>query len=145
MVGIGPCITIPRSIIWLVLAVAAVYALTKLSLIAVVPWRVEMHSTFIVTDFMKTRYGARAAAIMRHLAHMMTAVPRAVRERIVTRHNFDQIAYRTVPAGTPSALAYVMADYVAHLEHHFRQILGTDWESRHAAHPGIADPAPDVS
>ena len=84
-------------------------------------------------------------AFNRHLAHVMTAVPRAVRERIVTRHNFDQIAYRTVPAGTPSTLAYFMADNVAHLEHHLRQILGTDWESRHAAHPGIADPAPDVS
>jgi amino acid transporter len=56
-----------------VLAVAAMYALTNLSLIAVVPWRVAMHSTFIVTDFMKTLYGARAASVVTLLV-MWTAL-----------------------------------------------------------------------
>jgi amino acid transporter len=34
----------------------------NLSIIAVVPWRVAQHSRFIVTDFMETLYGARAAS-----------------------------------------------------------------------------------
>jgi hypothetical protein len=84
-------------------------------------------------------------AFNRHLAHVMSVIPSAVRDRAVTRHNFDQIAYRTVPADMPTTLAYFMADYVAHLEHHLAQILGSDWERRAAARPGIAGVAPDVS
>ncbi len=64
---------IPRAIIWSVLAVATMYALTNLSLIAVIPWREAMKSTFIVSDFMNRLYGPRAAAIVTVLV-MWTAV-----------------------------------------------------------------------
>ena len=64
---------IPRAIIWSVLAVAAMYALTNLSLMAVVPWREAMKSPFIVTDFMQRLYGPRAAAAVTVLV-MWTAV-----------------------------------------------------------------------
>lgn len=59
-----------------------------------------------------------------HLARVMDAVPEAVRVRPVTKHNLDQIAWATVPAEHPTTLDYFMADYVDHLEHHLRQILG---------------------
>ena len=39
-------------------------------------------------------------------------------------HNLDAIAWRAVPAGEPTTLAYFMRDYVGHLEHHLRQVLG---------------------
>jgi len=58
----NPGRVIPRSIIYSVLAVAAIYALTNLGLIAVVPWREAMHSKFIAADFMTKLYGARAAS-----------------------------------------------------------------------------------
>jgi amino acid transporter len=65
--------TIPRAIIWSVVAVAAMYALTNISLIAVVPWREAMKSTFIVTEFMERLYGTRAAQAVTVLV-MWTAV-----------------------------------------------------------------------
>ncbi|MFN8574680.1 MAG: amino acid permease [Gemmatimonadaceae bacterium] len=58
----NPARVIPRSILWSVVTVAALYALMNLSIIAVVPWRVAMNSKFIVTDFIETLYGTRAAS-----------------------------------------------------------------------------------
>ncbi len=57
----NPGRVIPRSIVYSVLAVALIYALTNLGLIAVVPWREAVHSKFIASDFMTKLYGARAA------------------------------------------------------------------------------------
>ena len=59
-----------------------------------------------------------------HLARVMAAVPDAVRTRVHHRHNLDEIAWQTVPAEEPATLDYFMSDYVRHLEHHLRQILG---------------------
>jgi amino acid transporter len=53
---------IPRSIVYSVLAVAVIYALTNLSLIAVVPWREAVNSKFIAADFMAKLYGPHAAS-----------------------------------------------------------------------------------
>jgi basic amino acid/polyamine antiporter, APA family len=58
----NPGRVIPRSIVYSVLAVAAIYALTNLGLIAVVPWREAVNSKFIAADFMENLYGARAAS-----------------------------------------------------------------------------------
>lgn len=63
-----------------------------------------------------------------HLAHVMALVPEPVRTRVHTRHNLDELAWQTVPRGEPTTLDYFMADYVAHLKHHLRQILGSQWE-----------------
>ena len=60
----NPGRVIPRSIVFSVLAVAGIYSLTNLGLIAVVPWREAMHSKFIAADFMTKLYGARAASIV---------------------------------------------------------------------------------
>ena len=68
------------------------------------------------------------AAFNRHLARVMAATPEEVRMRARTRHNLDQIAWRTVPAAEPATLDYFMGDYVGHLEHHLRQILGPGWD-----------------
>ena len=62
----------------------------------------------------------------RHLARVMTAVPPEVRDRPRTGHNFDVIAWRTIPADEPASLGWFMADHVGHPEHHLRQILGED-------------------
>jgi basic amino acid/polyamine antiporter, APA family len=55
---------IPRSIIYSVLAVSAIYALTNLSIISVVPWRQAMQSKFIGSEFVEKLYGARVASVV---------------------------------------------------------------------------------
>ncbi len=55
---------IPRSIIYSVLAVSAIYALTNLSMISVVPWREAMQSKFIASQFIEKLYGPRAASVV---------------------------------------------------------------------------------
>src|SRR5450432_2235444 len=53
---------IPRSIMYSVIAVAAIYTLCNLSIIAVVPWREAVHSKFIASEFIERLYGTRAAS-----------------------------------------------------------------------------------
>lgn len=67
------------------------------------------------------------SAFNRHLATVMTAVPPAVRTRVHTRHNLDEIATRAPATTAQQTLEYFMADYVDHLELHLRQILGPEW------------------
>ena len=58
-----------------------------------------------------------------HLAVVMeTADPAAV-ARARARHNLDRIAMNGVSSAEPATLGYFMRDYVAHLEHHLRQVL----------------------
>jgi DinB family protein len=58
-----------------------------------------------------------------HLARVMAAIPDAIRKLPRTRHNLDQVAFRTFSANDPVTLELFMHDYVVHLEHHVRQIL----------------------
>jgi hypothetical protein len=66
------------------------------------------------------------ASFNRHLARVMAAVPAEERLRPRARHNLDTLAFRPVPATSPATLDYFMHDYVDHLRHHLRQILGPD-------------------
>ncbi len=58
----NPARVIPRSILYSVLGVAAIYALMNLSIIGVVPWREAAKSQFVASLFMEKLYGARAAS-----------------------------------------------------------------------------------
>jgi DinB superfamily len=60
----------------------------------------------------------------RQLARVMSATPPADRDRPRARHNLDQRAFLSVPPDQPATLGYFMSDYVDHLEHHLRQIVG---------------------
>jgi len=55
----------------------------------------------------------------------MEVAPEELRLQQQKRHNFDQIASRAVSADQPSTLDFLMEDYVVHLKHHLRQILGS--------------------
>jgi hypothetical protein len=70
------------------------------------------------------------AAFNRHLAHVMAAVPDEVRARLHGKHNFFDIATRSVPADHPVTLDFLMEDYVVHLHHHLEQVLGDDWSAQ---------------
>ncbi len=52
--------TIPRSILFSIALIAAIYLVMNISIIGVLPWREAMHSQTIVTDFMVRIYGAAA-------------------------------------------------------------------------------------
>ncbi len=64
-----------------------------------------------------------------HLARVMATTPEAVRMRETWRHNFHEIAWKTVPQYKPATLDYFMRDYVDHLRHHLGQILGSVQDS----------------
>jgi hypothetical protein len=57
-----------------------------------------------------------------HLMHVAAAVPQTMLDRLETRHNFYDIATRSVAKGEPATLGYFIEDYVVHLEHHLAQI-----------------------
>jgi hypothetical protein len=59
-----------------------------------------------------------------HIARVMESAPEEVRLRPRTSHNFHQIGFVTIPSDRPATLDHLMRDYVDHLEHHLRQILG---------------------
>ena len=56
------------------------------------------------------------------IARVMEAAPAEQRTRPRVRHNLHELAWVTVPQCEPATLDYFMADYVAHLQHHLRQI-----------------------
>jgi mannose-6-phosphate isomerase-like protein (cupin superfamily) len=61
------------------------------------------------------------------LAHVMGAAPEAVRLAPHQEHNLHQIGWTPIERGTPATLDDLMRDYVGHLHHHLRQILGAEW------------------
>jgi hypothetical protein len=67
------------------------------------------------------------ASFNRHIARVMTSIPEDARTRLRERHNLHEIAWQPVPATEPTTLGYFMNDYVDHLEHHLRQVLGDSW------------------
>ena len=59
-----------------------------------------------------------------HLVRVMALVPEPVRTRVHYRHNLGALAWQTVAPEQPTTLDYFMGDYVNHVKHHLRQILG---------------------
>ena len=67
-----PARVIPRSILFSIAACAIGYLAIHLALIGVLPWREEMQSNFIVSDFMERLHG-RTAAILATVMILWTA------------------------------------------------------------------------
>jgi hypothetical protein len=61
-------------------------------------------------------------AYNRHLAHVIAHIPPASLAAPRSRHTLDKIAWQTVDPGTPTTLAYLIADYIGHLKMHLQQI-----------------------
>ena len=57
-----------------------------------------------------------------HLINLVRAIPAAILTRPRTEHNLDEIGWRPVPREEATTLAYLIEDYVGHLEHHLGQI-----------------------
>lgn len=60
----NPTVNIPRTVIWSVAILAVLYLAMSLSIIGVVPWREAMHAPAIVSTYIETLYGPKAASIM---------------------------------------------------------------------------------
>lgn len=77
-----------------------------------------------------TRSWAELVALWRHynlhLAHVMAAIPEAIKSKSRPRHNLQQLAWQTVAENEPVTLDYFMRDYVGHLRHHLDQIFLTE-------------------
>jgi amino acid transporter len=56
--------TIPRAIIYSILAVAGIYLVMNLSILGVLPWRELSHSTRPIADFMEKIYSRKAAVVV---------------------------------------------------------------------------------
>jgi len=61
-------------------------------------------------------------AYNRHLVHVIGHIPPAVLTAQRSRHTLDKIAWQAVDPGTPTTLAYLIADYIGHLKMHLQQI-----------------------
>jgi hypothetical protein len=59
------------------------------------------------------------------IARVMDSTPEDIRLRPRISHNFHQIGFVTIAPDRPATLDHLMRDYVDHLEHHLRQIVGT--------------------
>jgi hypothetical protein len=57
------------------------------------------------------------------IADVMRMTPEAELHRPRPRHNLDQIGFHPLPVGEPATLGLLMRDYVAHVQHHLRQIF----------------------
>jgi len=58
-----------------------------------------------------------------HLAGLIGNIPSGVKTTRHEVHNFDRVAWKTVPQDQPITLDYFIWDYIGHLEHHISQIL----------------------
>jgi DinB superfamily len=76
------------------------------------------------------------AAYNRHIGRIMSTTPEPALSARRTRHNLNVIAWQPVPAESPATLAYFMRDYVGHLHHHLRQVLGERWTGLRAKAEG---------
>jgi hypothetical protein len=57
--------------------------------------------------------------------HIASVVENISQDRLSlqrTRHNLDEIAWRTVPRDQPATLDYFIRDYLGHMKHHLAQI-----------------------
>jgi len=61
-----------------------------------------------------------------HLHHVMSHADGARLNTPCTLHTLQEIAFKTVPQSEPVTLAYLMKDYVDHLQHHLDQIFNSD-------------------
>ena len=57
-----------------------------------------------------------------HIAFVVENIPQDRLSLQRTRHNLDEVAWRTIPRDQPATLDYFVRDYLAHMKHHLAQI-----------------------
>lgn len=57
-----------------------------------------------------------------HLSLLVRHIPADLLNRPFTRHNLDRVAFNVIPMDQSATIAYLVEDYIAHMEHHLAQI-----------------------
>ena len=80
--------------------------------------RVQRYQERPWSDLVQTwrAYNAQIAAII-------GSTPPIELDRPRSPHNLERIAFGALPADGEATLGFLMRDYVAHLQHHLRQVL----------------------
>lgn len=58
-----------------------------------------------------------------NMARMISNIPADILAKKHMEHSLDSAAWMTIEKGAPATLGYFIADYIAHMEHHLRQIM----------------------
>ncbi len=61
--------------------------------------------------------------INKHIADLISQLKEEEINKATSDHNFDKICMNHVEQGQPSSLAYLIEDYIFHINHHLRQII----------------------
>lgn len=64
-----------------------------------------------------------------HISHVISAMSESTLVKVRSKHNLNEIAWRTVDCSQPTTLEYFVRDYVGHMKHHLAQIFGNDTET----------------
>ena len=67
------------------------------------------------------------ASYNQHLHHVISVMPKDTLASVREKHNLDQVAWKAIDRNTPTTLEYFVRDYVRHMGHHLRQILGPEF------------------
>jgi len=59
-----------------------------------------------------------------HIAHLISQLKEEDLIANTSDHNFDKICMNLVEKGKPTSLAYLIEDYIFHLQHHLGQVTG---------------------
>lgn len=59
----------------------------------------------------------------RHVGFLIKGLPLGILDKKTSEHNFDQICMNKLPQGEKGSLAYLVWDYLYHMEHHIKQIV----------------------
>jgi len=57
-----------------------------------------------------------------HIASVVENIPQDRLSLQRTRHNLDEVGWRTIPRDQPATLDYFIRDYLGHMKHHLAQI-----------------------
>lgn len=63
------------------------------------------------------------ASVNRHLSFLIKELPLEALTRETKEHNFHKICMNLLQEGQSASLAYLVWDYLFHLEHHLKQII----------------------
>ena len=58
-----------------------------------------------------------------HLSRIITAIPEETLLLERTSHNLNEVAWKSVEASESTTLAYLINDYIGHMQHHLNRIV----------------------
>lgn len=63
------------------------------------------------------------------LSYLVASMSETHLTKETTQHNYYRIGFKQIPEGQPATLSYLIEDYIVHMEHHLRQIIGDEYKA----------------